>query len=206
MADGEPGQQIVIRAAHAGDTMALAELAVLAGHGLFEIFYGGLVPGLSTLETVVRHRIEWPGGFSETKRWRVAEDATGTTLGALNSFPHEVFESANPDPLVAGRVAAVDALTELEAEAAGTYYVNMIAVFPERRSGGVGRLLMDEAERLARQQGFAQMALCTFEADSRLVEFYERQGYRITKTKPIAPHPHLEHSGSWALLTKTLHP
>jgi hypothetical protein len=65
---------------------------------------------------------------------------------------------------------------------------------------------MDEAERLARLlQSYTQMALCTFEADRRLVEFYQRQGYRIAKTKPIAPHPHLEHSGNWALLTKTLH-
>jgi hypothetical protein len=106
MATDAAGQQIVIRDAHANDTMALAQLAMLAGHGLFEIFYGGLIPGLSTLETIARRRIEWPGGFSETKRWKVAEDAVGNTLGALNSFPREVFESANPDPLVAERLAS----------------------------------------------------------------------------------------------------
>ena len=64
------------------------------------------------------------------------------------------------------RFAVIDALSELEAAAKGSYYINMIAVFPECRQGGTGRALTGEAERQARHGGFERMALATFEADT----------------------------------------
>ena len=127
-------QDLVMRNGAANDAEDLARLAMMAGHGLLDIFYGGLIPGKSTHEIVVERRILWRGGFCEARNWRVIEDAEHRLLGGLNSFPHDLFESAAADPLLtAERLAAVASLAELEAAATGTYYVNMIAVFPERR-------------------------------------------------------------------------
>ena len=200
-----PKHTIVIRDAVAEDTMALAELAMQAGHGLLEIFYGGLIPGKTTVEIVADRRMRRAGSFSETSRWRIAEDARGIMLGAVNCFPHAVFETAAPDPLLgADRMAATASLSDLEAEARGTYYLNMIAVFPARRGGGIGAALVAEAERLARRHGFHRLTLSTFEADAALVGFYRRNGFRILGTRPIAPHAALEHGGNWALMAKDL--
>lgn len=205
MAASGDNQDLVIRNGRPADAEDLARLAVLAGHGLLDIFYGGLIPGKSTHEIVVERRILWPGGFCEANNWRVIEDAGHRLLGGLNSFPHDLFVTATPDPLLSeDRFATVASLTELEAAATGTYYVNMIAVFPERRRAGAGAALMAEAERLARLNGFRRMMLSTYEADGRLVNFYQNQGFEIHATKAIAPHPLLEHSGNWALMVRDL--
>ena len=198
-------QDWVIRDGAANDAADLAGLAMMAGHGLLDIFYGGLIPGKSTLEIVAERRILWPGGFCEARNWRVIEDAGHRLLGGLNSFPHDLFVTASADPLLSwDRLATVASLSELEAAATGTYYVNMIAVFPERRRGGAGAALMAEAERLARLNGFRRMMLSTYEADVRLVNFYRGQGFQIHATKAIAPHPLLDHSGNWALMVRDL--
>lgn len=102
------------------------------------------------------------------------------------------------------RFAVIDALSELEAAAKGSYYINMIAVFPECRQGGTGRALTGEAERQARHGGFERMALATFEADTGLMSFYRRLGFEIAGTRPITPHPALHHGGNWALMVREL--
>lgn len=207
MADDASPQSIAIRDAVAADAMQLAQLAIMAGHGLLDIFYGGLVPGKSTAEIIAERRMLRPGNFAELANWRVAMDGTGGVLGALNSFPHDVFEKSPPDPLLtAERLAVVDTLTELELSAIGTYYINIVAVFPECRKGGIGSALMAEAEKLARRGGFRRLALSTFAADTGLVDFYRRHGFRIHDTRPITPQPALDHGGDWALMTRDLVP
>ena len=205
MVASEGNRNLVIRNGAASDAEDLARLAMMAGHGLLDIFYGGLIPGKSTLEIVAERRILWPGGFCEARNWRVIEDAGHHLLGGLNSFPHDLFASASPDPLLsADRLATAASLTELEAAATGTYYVNMIAVLPERRRAGAGAALMAEAERLARLNGFRRIMLSTYEANVRLVNFYRGQGFHIHATKAIAPHPLLDHNGNWALMARDL--
>ncbi len=204
MGDVTP-RQIRIRDAVPGDALTLAQLTIMAGHGLHEIFYGGLVAGKSTAEIIAERRIRNPANFSSLAWWRVAIDRQGQTLGALNSFPHEVFERSTADPLLTGkRLAVAGSITELEASATGTFYINIIAVMPESRGGGIGAALMAEGERLALHSGFRRMALSTFEADARLLEFYRRHGFEIADTRPIEPHPGLDYDGNWALMTRDL--
>jgi len=196
---------IVIRDATAVDAPDLARIAVMAGHGLMEIFYEDLVPGKSPAALIAERRILRPGSFAELARWRVAADARGRLLGALNSFPHALFAEAEPDPLIPPeRFAILDSLTGIEAQGAGSYFVNMIAVLPEHRRGGVGKALMDEAERLARRGGFTRLGLATFAADTALVDFYRRLGFIIAATAPIDPHPALTLGGDWALMIRHL--
>lgn len=207
MADDASPQSIAIRDAVAADTMHLARLAIMAGHGLLDIFYGGLVPGKSTAEIVAERRMLRKGNFAELANWRIAMDGDGRMLGALNSFPHDVFDKSPPDPLLtAERLSVVETLAELETSAKGAYYINIIAVFPERRKGGIGGKLMAEAERLARRGGFRRLALSTFAADTGLVDFYRRQGFHIHDTRPITPHAALDHNGNWALMVRDLGP
>ncbi|HJV21948.1 MAG TPA: GNAT family N-acetyltransferase [Holophagaceae bacterium] len=56
----------------------------------------------------------------------------------------------------------------------GAVQMRQVAVDPNRQGGGVGRSLVEEAERFARQQGFARM---TLHARDTAVGFYERLGY-----------------------------
>ena len=49
-----------------------------------------------------------------------------------------------------------------------------IAVHPQRQGLGIGKLLMAEAEDLARRQGFQEMDLTVNPGNRQAVEFYER--------------------------------
>ena len=73
-------KDILIRDAVEGDARALAEVCVMAGHGVMELFYEGLVPGKSVLDCVMARRILDRDSFATFRRWRVATDG-GAILG-----------------------------------------------------------------------------------------------------------------------------
>jgi GNAT superfamily N-acetyltransferase len=194
-----------IRPARPADAPVLAALTVHAGHGVMDVFYAGLVPGLSTQEAVEQRRIRSAGNYAEWPRWMVAEDTAGAVLGGVNAFAHDVFGESPADPLIGpDRHAALASLSRLEDQARGTYYLNLIAVSPAARGKGIGSLLVAEAERQARAAQFGRLTLSTFESDEGLMRFYGGHGFRVLGTAPIMPHPALDHGGNWALLCKDL--
>lgn len=57
-----------------------------------------------------------------------------------------------------------------------------IAVRPNDQSGGHGASMMTEAEEIARSHGRNKMVLVTSPDNNGAVKFYERLGYKVTKT------------------------
>jgi GNAT superfamily N-acetyltransferase len=198
-------KDILIRDAVEGDARALAEVCIMAGHGVMELFYEGLVPGKSVIDCVMARRILDRDSFATFRRWRVAADGAGNFLGALNSMPHKVLMNAPDDPLLDEvRLRPIAGLLELEEAAGDCYYVNIIAVFPQHRGSGAGYALMLEAERLARLQNFQRMSLCTFDGDPGLLKFYRRQGFATKASRPMGTHPAIGATGNFVLMTREL--
>ena len=198
-------KDIVIRDAVADDAPALAEVCVMAAHGVMELFYEGLVPGKSVTDCVIERRILVPESFASVSRWRVAVDGAGTFLGALNSLPHQALMDAPDDPLLdETRLRPIAGLLDLEAAAPESYYVNIIAVYPQFRGWGAGLALMREAERLARLENFRTMSLCTFDAADGPLAFYRRLGFDVQATRPIEPHPAIAVVGNFVLMAREL--
>lgn len=70
----------------------------------------------------------------------------------------------------------------------GAAYLGMFAVHPPLQGGGIGRRLLDEAERLARADLGATTARLTVIAQRpELVAWYERRGYRQTGERESFP-------------------
>lgn len=68
-------------------------------------------------------------------------------------------------------------------------YLGMFAVRPLRQGAGIGRLMLDEAERLAREEMDAEGARMTVIAQRpELIEWYERRGYRRTGERADFPY------------------
>lgn len=69
----------------------------------------------------------------------------------------------------------------------GSCYFGMFAVNPERQRAGVGKRLIAEAERVAREElGCRQMEMTVISVRAELLDWYERRGYRRTgKTRPF---------------------
>lgn len=177
----------------------------MAGHGVMELFYEGLVPGKSVIDCVIARRILDRDSFATFRRWRVATDASGQILGALNGLPHKVLMKAPDDPLLdEARLRPIAPLLELEEIPVGSYYVNIIAVYPQHRRSGAGAALMRDAEHAARVQKFSRMSLCTFEDDPGLMGFYRGQGFEAQARRAIDPHPAMAMSGHFVLMTREL--
>ena len=199
------GSSITVRAALERDASVLAELAIMAAHGVMNLLYEGLIPGQSVAEAIVERRLRNPASFCAIRYWRVAQDAHGTVLGGLNNLPNVELAKSVSDPAIGpDRLEPLTKLFELDPFLVDTYYVNMIAVLPQHRHSGAGRALMLEAESLARQSGLRAIGLTTFEADAGLIAFYSKLGFTIRERRPIPPHPLLEFSGNWVLMIRDL--
>lgn len=85
---------------------------------------------------------------------------------------------AAPGDLLACAHVAVD-------EGAG--YFGMFAVRPGLQGGGIGRAVLAECERIARDQwGMATMRMTVLEQRGELIAWYGRRGYRRTgETRPF---------------------
>ena len=69
----------------------------------------------------------------------------------------------------------------------GSAYFGMFAVRPSRQRGGYGRLVLAEAERVAREEfGAAALEMTVIRQRESLIAWYERRGYHRTgETKPF---------------------
>jgi GNAT superfamily N-acetyltransferase len=73
------------------------------------------------------------------------------------------------------------------AEDGGAGYLGMFSVKPDLQGGGVGKLLLAEAERIALDEWkLPAMRMTVIDIRNELIAFYERRGYRRTGiTKPF---------------------
>lgn len=92
----------------------------------------------------------------------------------------------------------------MEATAVDSYYINIIAVFPEYRGSGAGFALMQEAERLARQENLRRLTLSAFKNDPNLLRLYRRQGFEARATCPIGQHSAFQADGNFVLMMREL--
>ncbi|HET6433782.1 GNAT family N-acetyltransferase [Dyella sp.] len=97
---------------------------------------------------------------------------------------------ARPDSLVllAERDAVLLACCHLEKQGDAAYF-GMFAVDPTRQTGGIGKRVIAEAERVARAQwGVDRMRMTVIVQREELIAFYERRGY--ARTGQIKPFPY----------------
>lgn len=71
----------------------------------------------------------------------------------------------------------------------GHGYFGMFSVVPALQGGGIGKRLLAECERIARDDwGLPDMRMTVIDIRDELIAFYERRGYRRTGT--FKPFPH----------------
>lgn len=124
-------------------------------------------------------------GDSSRAGWTTEADI----LGGQRTDPEAVASVVN-DPasrmLVVETDGAVAACCQLE-NRDGHAYFGMFAVDPARQGGGLGRQVLAEAERLAREEwGAAEMHMTVISVREDLIAWYVRRGYvRTGRTSPF---------------------
>lgn len=131
-----------------------------------------------------------PGHAWSPDRVRIAETG-GSPVGALIGGPADRHypEAAAAMPWSLGRLRAhaIDVLwwpcnTFLSQHAPNEWYINAVAVSPEARGRGVGRLLIRSAVTDARESGLSTVALHVDGTNAKALGLYESEGFTISDT------------------------
>ena len=109
-----------------------------------------------------------------------------------------LFVAEDPDGEAVGFVQLYPAFSSTDAAPGPLWLLNDLYVVEERRRNGVGRALLERAERLARESGAVGLTLSTAVDNLRAQRLYEAMGYRretvfftynltFAKTEPDPP-------------------
>jgi ribosomal protein S18 acetylase RimI-like enzyme len=188
-----------IRDAHPQDALDLARLMNLAGEGIPFYLWSQDASGADPLTVGIQRAQRESAPFSYRNARVMAENSW--VLGMLLGYPLPDTVDGTEN---AGIPALVAPLMELEALAAGCWYVNAVATYEEQRGRGVGYALMQDAERRARRAGCRQIALIVAEENCAACTLYRRCGYQIKASRPMVPYPGVTHGGNWLLMIKPL--
>jgi ribosomal protein S18 acetylase RimI-like enzyme len=188
------------RPAAKADASALAVLVDIAGEGLPAYLWSTLkAPGQSILEVGRERAAREEGGFSY--RNAVVAEVGGEVAACLVGYRLD-------DPYDLGNLAGIPELVRplvlLEAKARGSWYVNVLATFPEFRRQGIGLELLGIAEQKARAAGAGAMSVIVAGENEAAARLYRRAGFTAAALEPIVPFPGYTHTGDWVLLTKRL--
>lgn len=100
----------------------------------------------------------------------------------------EILATPSGKILVAETDGAPVACCQLEHRGKAAYF-GMFAVTPELQGSGLGKVIIAEAERTAREEwGAGEMHMTVISVREELIAWYERRGYR--RTGELTPFPY----------------
>jgi ribosomal protein S18 acetylase RimI-like enzyme len=190
-----------LRRATKQDAQALAELVDYAGHGIPGYLWSrsakeGQPPIEVGIERVLREEVNF------SYRNVVVADVDGRVASALLAYRLPEHSDVNLDELP----DLLRPLEELELKVPGTFYINILAAYPEYRGLGLGTSLLEAAHMLASEAGCNELSLEVFEQNDGAVRLYERHGYREIARLPAVPHPVYPYDGDVLLMTRSVAP
>jgi GNAT superfamily N-acetyltransferase len=189
------------RRATPADATAMADLVHFASEGLAHYLWTKMAGPRGDPWAIGRERAgRGTGGFSY--RNTILLEAGSRTAAGLIGYP--LADAAEPIP--ADMPAMFVPLQELENLAPGTWYVNVLAAYPDERGKGHGTALLAVADRLAADAGKRGLSIIVSDTNTGARRLYERCGYREVARRRMVKED-WEHPGTdWVLLTKLLTP
>ena len=188
------------RPATKADASALAVLVDIAGEGLPAHLWSTLkAPGQSILEVGRERAAREEGGFSY--RNAIVAEVGGEIAACLVGYrlddPYELGDLEEIPELVRPLVL-------LESKAPGSWYVNVLATFPEFRQLGIAMELLAIAEQKALADGAGALNVIVAGGNERAARLYRRAGFTAAAREKLVPFPGYTHQGDWILLIKRL--
>ncbi len=184
------------RVANESDAHELADLVNFAGEGLPLHFWSGIAQG---------DQDPWDVG-----RMRQAEKANEGQIvvvdlgnGAVASLTGYTI-GAEPESIGEDFPKLIRPLQELENQALESWYVNVLACYPEYRGKGHGSRLLRLAEQIAQDQNLKRMSVIVASNNTGARQLYERHGYEEVATLPCIRDDWETETEHWVLLLKSL--
>jgi ribosomal protein S18 acetylase RimI-like enzyme len=188
-----------LRWATRGDAPAMADFVHFASEGLALYLWTKMAGPGGDPWSIGRERASRDsGGFSYRNAIVVEQD--GQVVAGLVGY-------ALPDhaePIDDAMPAMFVPLQELENLAPGTWYVNVLAAYPEHRGRGYGSALLTVADRLAADAGNRGLSIIVADTNTSARKLYERCGYREAGKRKMVKEDWQHPGADWVLLTKAL--
>ena len=187
------------RRATTDDAKHMAELVNIAGHGLPLYLWARFArPGQSAWDVGLERARTGTGGFAY--RNTVVREEAGEVVACLIGYPL----SDTSEPVDDDVPAILVPLLELENLVPGTWYINVLAAYPDYRGKGLGTGLLEIAEAEAQACQSKGLSLITSDDNVGARRLYERYGYTERATRPIVKEG-WDHAGEqWVLMTRDL--
>jgi ribosomal protein S18 acetylase RimI-like enzyme len=188
------------RRATIADARAMAELVNFAGEGLpFYLWTRMAEAGEDPWEIGRRRAERESGSFSYLNAIMLEEEgkAVACLIGYLLPDDPQPVDRASLPAMFVG-------MQELENLAPGTWYVNVLATYPEHRGKGYGRRLLALAEELAVSAGAKGLSIIVADSNHGARRLYERSGYREVAKRPMVKEGWRSEGANWVLLTKPI--
>ncbi|WP_246008476.1 GNAT family N-acetyltransferase [Afifella aestuarii] len=189
-----------IRAATKDDATAMAELVNMAGEGLPVYLWRRMAKAGEDVWEIGRQRAQREEG-SFSYRNTIVRETDEKVAAALIGYPlPETPEAFDPADMPAMFVP----LQELENLAPGTWYVNVLATYPEHRGKGFARELLQVADRLAAEARTSGLSIIVSDANVRARKLYESCRYLETASRQMVKEDWENAGTNWVLLVKRL--
>ncbi len=189
------------RPATRDDAAAMAELVNMAGDGLPLYLWTRMAsPGQDPWEVGRQRARRESGAFS----WRntVVSEVDARVAACLIGYPLP----DQPEPTDYSELPALFVpMQQLEDLAPRTWYVNVLATYPDHRRRGHATALLDIAARLAGETGRDGLSIIVADSNTGARRLYERAGFREHATRPMVKEDWDGPGDNWVLLVRDDH-
>ena len=190
-----------IRPAERKDALHVAALVDMAGHGIDLGRWLKDRNGDLSVIGAARRAVLDPRNrsyhFSNAQLVEIDGEVAGALVGGMIQPNNSEHMEAEPH---------IVPLLTLESRLVGWWSIVATAIYPEFRGRGLARLLLNHAERLARDCGAVGLSLVVEDANAAAVAVYRRAGYEPAETLPWVAYD--GHSGprEWVMMTRPFTP
>ena len=182
------------------DATAMAELVNIAGEGLPLYLWTGMAESDESPWDIGQQRARRDSGSFSYRNTVVRQDVDKVVSALIGYALPDVPEPINYDEMPGMFVP----LQELENLVPGTWYVNVLATYPEFRGKGYGSDLLSIAEHLAADTGRSGLSIIVSDANTGARRLYERRGYVELATRPMVKESWQNAGENWVLLERRL--
>ncbi|MTH64835.1 GNAT family N-acetyltransferase [Paracoccus shanxieyensis] len=138
------------------------------------------------------------GNFSYSNAWLAQID--GEVAACLLGYAAETA----PGPIAPDTPPIFVPLLQLEALAPGSWYLNVLATYPQFRGKGLGGALLAHAETVAAKAGHDTISLIAADTHQDALRLYTAKGYLQVAHRPVVKGDWQVDANEWILFTKPL--
>jgi len=191
--------QVVTRPARKSDAAEIALLVNIAVHGGMARGWANSDQAEGTYDPIEVGRLgmmtDDEFGWTNCTMAEVDGEVAGMMLGYRKD---DAFSPVGPQ--VTGFMRPIE---ELEAEANGTWFISMLGVHIGWRGKGIGSELLEIADAKRDATKASGISLIVEDTNDGARRLYERHGYAVSKSRPMASYPGGGQAGrDWLLMVK----